>query len=98
MRETFAPIKANITELTTSGATKFMSKSCFLRFKILVVIVLTEFTKSPLTLAISKANSAMFRVGTRATAEPSPAIANMEDKIVVIKKYIKYSTIKRKDY
>ena len=60
----------------------------------LVVIVLTEFTNRPLTLAISKERPTIFRVGTKATAEPSPAIAKIVERIVVVKKYKKYSTIK----
>ena len=83
IKDIFAPIKAKITELKTSGATNLKSKSCFLRFRKLVVMVLTEFTKSPLTLAMSNDKPTILRVGTKATAEPSPAIAKIVERSVV---------------
>ncbi len=86
IKDTLAPINANTTDEITKGATNFISKSCFFRFKILVVIVEIEFTNSPLTLAISNDKPIMLRVGTRATAEPSPAIAKIVERITVVKK------------
>jgi len=88
-------MKANIRELIASGATKLISKSLFLRFRILVVTVVIEFTKSPLTRAISKDKPTILRVGTSATAEPNPAIAKIVESIVVVIKYIRYSNVKR---
>lgn len=84
-----APIKAIIEELITKGATNCISKSFFLRFKILVVIVVTLFTKSPLARAKSKDNPAIFKDGTNPTAEPNPAIAKIVDNPIVRIKYIK---------
>ena len=53
---------------------------------------MTELTKRPLARERSKVRPAMFRPGTNATAEPSPAMANTVDKNRVRKKYNRYST------
>jgi len=42
-------------------------------------MVVTELTKRPLARERSKERPAMFSPGTSATAEPSPAMANMVD-------------------
>ncbi len=43
------------------------------------MIVVIELTNRPLARERSKESPAMFRPGTNATAEPSPAMANMVD-------------------
>ena len=45
-----------------------------------MVIVVIELTERPLARERSKERPVMFRPGTSATAEPSPAMANMVDK------------------